>query len=106
MKPEELRDIITIQEPVETPDDNNTPEVSWQNFATVRAYVGPLRESEYLLVQNTSTESKVRIKIRYLPGIKSSMRILYDSRVFQIQSRIDKGGRHREIHLECVEVSN
>lgn len=104
MRAGELRHRVTIQQPVEVLDDYNTPSVVWQDFARVWAAIEPLSGREYLQLQNTNAEITVRIRIRYLPGITPAMRVVYGSRVFNIQAVIDVEEKHRELHLMCAEA--
>jgi len=100
----DLRHRITIQQEQETLDQYNTPTTAWQDVATVWAAIEPLRGREYLEAKNTTPELTVRIRIRYLPGVMSAMRVLYGSRIFNIKSVIDLDERHKETHLMCSEV--
>ena len=96
--------LITIQQLPESTDQYNTPmESEWQDVVTVWASIEPIQGREYVLLQNTQSELTTRIQIRYRPGIKPSMRALYGSRVFDIQSVIDYEERHIDLQLMCVE---
>lgn len=104
MNPGKLNKRITLQQYVETLDKYDTPVGGdWQDVATVWAAVEPIRGREYVLLQNTQSELTTRIRIRYRPGIETSMRVLYGGRVFDIQSVIDPEERHVELQLMCVE---
>ncbi|MCM1567093.1 MAG: phage head closure protein [Dehalobacter sp.] len=97
---------ITIQQPVETIDQYKTPVTEWQDFASVLASVEPINGREFVLLKNTTSELTVRIRIYYYPGITTAMRVLYENRVFNIQSVIDYKELHQEMHLMCSEVFN
>ena len=99
-----LPHVITIQKSVEIEGENNTPSIEWQNFATIFASVEPISGREFVLLQNTNSELSVRIKIWYYPGITNAMRVIYGTRIFNIQSVIDVKEQHKEMHLMCVEV--
>jgi len=103
MRAGNLRHRVIIQHLVETLDEYKTPTITWQDYATVWASVEPIRGREYIELQNTNSELTVRIRIRYLPGVTNDMRVLYGSRVFNIQSVIDINERHREMELMCIE---
>ena len=105
MRAGELRHRITIQHLVEVIDQHNTPNMVWQDFATVWAAVEPIRGREYIQTKNTQSELTVRIRIRYYAGINATMRVVYGSRMFNIADVIDIEERHKEMHLMCVEVS-
>ena len=101
-----LPHVITIQKPVEVEGEHNTPIIEWQNFATIFASVEPIGGREFVLLQNTNSELAVRIKTWYYPGITNSMRVVYGTRIFNIQSAIDVKEQHKEMHLMCAEVFN
>ncbi|MGI6711877.1 MAG: phage head closure protein [Bacillota bacterium] len=104
MKAGKLRHRVTLQEFVEVVDEYGTPIGSgWQDVATVWAAVEPFKGEEYIQLQNTQAELTAKVTIRYLPGIKPAMRVLYGDRVFDIKSVIDPEERHRELQLMCVE---
>ena len=95
---------ITIQEFIEEVDEYGTPIGSgWQDVMTVWASVEPIRGREYIEVQNTQAELTTRIRMRYRPGITPAMRVLYQGRVFDIQSVIDINEQHTHLELMCVE---
>lgn len=95
---------ITVQQPVEVKDGNNTVVgIEWQNFITIPASVEPISGREFILLQNTNSELKVRIKTWYYPGVTNAMRVVYGNRIFNIQSIIDYKELHREMHLMCTE---
>lgn len=100
----DLRHRITIQQPVESSNTFGEVEKTWQDVATVWASIEPLRGREYFDSQQINAEVTTRIRIRYRPGIKPKMRVVYGERIFDIQSVIDVEERHKEIHLMCKEV--
>ncbi|MGB9780623.1 phage head closure protein [Caldanaerobacter sp.] len=100
----ELRHRITIQQPVESSNTFGEVEKTWQDVATVWASIEPLRGREYFNSQQINAEVTTQIRIRYRPGIKPKMRVVYGERIFDIQSVIDVEERHKEIHLMCKEV--
>lgn len=99
-----FRHRVTIQELREGQDEAGQPFQEWQDVATVWASVEPLRGTEYWAAAQVQAERTVRIRIRYRPGIRPDMRVLYTGRVFNIQSIIDPEERHRELQLMCREV--
>lgn len=104
MKIGDLRHRITIQMAVESSNTFGEVEKTWQDVATVWASIEPLRGREYFDSQQINAEVTTRIRIRYRPGIKPKMRVVYGERIFDIQSVIDVEECHKEIHLMCKEV--
>lgn len=96
---------VIIQQTTESRDSSTGSVINtWGTFATVWAAVEPISGREYFSSQQVNSEITARIRIRYLPGVTSKMRISYDSRLFDIQSVIDIDEQHRELHFMCKEV--
>ncbi len=104
MRSGRLRHVVTIEHYTES-QDLNTGEVTndWATFATVRAGVEPLKGREFFASQERQSEVEVRIVIRYLEGVESTMRVLFDSRYYAIKSVINKDERNREMELMCAQ---
>lgn len=103
MKPRRLPHRITIQRPIETKNQYKISQVDWEDYVSLFASVEPISGREYVLLQNTKSELTVRIKIYYYPGVTSAMRVVYGSRVLNIESVINYKELNREMHLMCVE---
>lgn len=99
-----FRHRVTIQELRDGQDESGQPFHEWQDVATVWAAVEPLRGREYFEAHQVQAEVTTRIRIRYRPGIRPDMRVLYGGRVFNITAIIDPEERHRELQLMCREV--
>lgn len=95
---------VTIQEHVTGRDEWGQPVDTWQDVATVWASVEPLRGQEYFAAQQVSAAVTARIRIRYRPGIRPDMRVLYGERIYNITSVIDPEERHEELQLMAREV--
>ena len=103
---------ITFQEQVAERDSDGVLRVSWQNvwidsdteLADVAAEVltGPGRE--FLQSGQVQSDVAARIRVPWFPGgIKSSWRVLWDGRVFNIKGDpdMDASGR-REYRFKCT----
>ncbi|MED0676983.1 phage head closure protein [Aneurinibacillus thermoaerophilus] len=95
---------IRLQRRESAKDDEGIVTEGWADVATVWAAIEPLRGREYFAAATVNAENTVRIRMRYRRGITPDMRVLYDGRVFEIQSVIDVNEMHREIHLMTQEV--
>ena len=110
MKIGELRHRVTIQEKTLTIDPYGGEVVSWVDVATVWAAVEPLSGREFLEGRRQENEINHRIRIRYREGITPSMRVVWGSttsggsRIFGIESVIERESRRREIWLMCREI--
>ncbi|WP_442965062.1 phage head closure protein [Pseudomonas sp. JS3066] len=89
MRAGKLRHRITFQARQLGADDFGQPSQSWLEIATVWASVEPISGRELLAAQQVHGETTHRIRCRYLEGITSSARVLFGSRVFDIQTLIN-----------------
>jgi len=103
MKPGRMRHRITIQQTARTQNGFGEPIDSWSTFETVWASVEPLRGREFWAQQQVNSEVSIRVRMRYLSGVTSAMRILFGSRILPIESVIDQEEKHKEMQLMCSE---
>ena len=75
MRAGNLRHLVTIQKLTTTRDSFGEPVESWTTFATVHAAVEPLSGREYWQAQQIAAETSLRVRIRYLAGLRPTMRI-------------------------------
>jgi SPP1 family predicted phage head-tail adaptor len=105
MRAGRLRHRITIQQPVITRDGTGESLETWGAFAVVWAAVEPLRGREMFAAQEMHSEITTRIRLRYLAGIDTTMRVLFEGRTFLIvHPPIDPEMRHVEMQLMCKEI--
>lgn len=78
---------------------------TWAPVHTAWASIEPISGREYWQAKLALAEKTIRIRMRYLPGIDSSMRVAYSGRKFSIQSAINVDEANREIQLMCLEHS-
>lgn len=73
----------------------------------VPAAIEPLSAREFIAAQAVQSEVSMRITIRYRDGVKASMRILHNGRIFNIQgvlADLDSGRSY--LTLPCSEGVN
>ena len=93
---------IEAQASVTTTDGGTKP--AWTEIASgVWAAIEPLGGKEWVTAGGTQSEANHRIRIRYLSGIKTSMRVVHKDRFFDIQYVADVRSEGRELHLMCKE---
>jgi SPP1 family predicted phage head-tail adaptor len=98
-----LRQSVVIQERTETTNSTGEVEWSWSTFKTCRAAVEPLRGQEYFASRQLQSSTTTRIRIRYVSGITTKMRVVHASRYYAIEGIINPESRNRELQLMCVE---
>lgn len=84
-----LRQIITIQ----TVFVNESGLEQWNDFVTIRAEVQALYDrsiGEILSSMQLMDNSFYRFRIRFIPEVNNSMRILYNKKYFQIKRIINQ----------------
>lgn len=79
-----LRHKVEIQEQIEAKDSDGYPTIYWAEWATVWAAVEPLSVKEWMQSGQTQSQVSARITIRYRPGLKASMRILFRDKIYNI----------------------
>ena len=73
---------------------------------SVWASVLPVSGREYTENMKIRDEMTYKISMRYIPGLKANMKILYSDKIFDIVSVINFAERNEEIELVCTEVDN
>ena len=74
---------------------------TWAPLFTCWAAVEPLQGREYLAAQAAMSEVKVKIIMRYRPGITPADRVNHGGQVCGIEAVIDVHSSRRELHLMC-----
>ena len=109
MRGGDLRHQITIQVKSSVPDGMGGHIATWNTFATCFAAIWPVSGKE--LDQNAQLATLVthRVRIRYLAGLPQpikpgTMQILYNSRIFNVQSVINWEERNIQLDMLCLEL--
>lgn len=106
MRAGNLRHYVVIQKNIPVKDDTGALKDAWSTFANAWAAIWPLSGKEVLSGFNIEGQVSHRVRLRYVSGITSSMRILHDGRTLNIVSPpINKDERNIYIELLCEEVS-
>jgi SPP1 family predicted phage head-tail adaptor len=71
------------------------PTEQYRDFATVAAAALPLSGREIAAARQIDSKVNAQFQIRYLPGVDSTMRILYGGDAYDIQSVEEVGRRER-----------
>lgn len=106
MRSGRLRHYITIQSlaPVQDATTGNVTD-TWTLFAAVRAEVRPATVREFIAAGAEQAKITVIITIRYLEGIKPSMRILFGEHVYNIENALPDPKSGREyMNLPCSDI--
>lgn len=104
----DLRESVTVESPTETPNDFGEVTMTWSPFAKRRAAVRGMRTDELMNAQGPYTVATHEVQFRYLPGLTTGMRLVWDSRspprVLDIISVTEENNResHRLVCKEQV----
>ncbi len=89
----------TIQTPTETLNELNEPTLTYSTYKTRMVALLPLSGNEQINAMANEASVTHRIRMRFTSGLVPKMRIVIDSRTFEIMSVLERG--RREEH-ECM----
>jgi SPP1 family predicted phage head-tail adaptor len=104
MRAGKLDRVITIQRYTETVNEYGTPEFTWSDVATMRAQLVQASTDEYIRGYGAADVTVIIFRIRWLDGITTANRIVYDSADFNIKETKEIG-RRKGLELRCEAVS-
>ena len=91
----------------EVEQDDETGEVidRWIPTYSVWAAIEPLQGREFIAAMSVHAERTIRIRLRYLPGIVPTMRVVYQGRVFSLTAVINVREENVELQLMALEMA-
>ncbi len=95
---------ITIQELKLSINENGFEIEEWIDYKRVWAGVSNLHGREYFDAAAIQMENTVKFTIRYLPGIDTSMRIVFKEKFYNITSIDNIKYRNRFMEIKAMEV--
>lgn len=106
MEAGKLRHRVTIQKRSRAQDPSGEESDVFTAIAEVWASVEPLTGREQFTAQQILSEVTHRIRMRYIPGITVSARdrIVYGTRLFDIQFPANLEERNKELEITAKEV--
>lgn len=96
-----MRERVTLEAPLRTPDGAGGALVSWVAGATVWAKVEMRDGGEAAVAERLEARAAIRVTIRYRGGVTSEMRVGWQGRAFNIRAVRDRDGRRRFLVLDC-----
>lgn len=100
--PGKLRERVRIEQASEARNSMGEVVQTWTLFAARWASVDGLSSREFLLQGQQQTEITHRVRMRYVPGMTSSMRIVWRERVLEMNSLLEHRNRSEHEAL-CTE---
>ena len=98
----DLREIVSILEPVETRDAFGGVVTTWQEIENCWARVVTQKGDEALRAASTDSRATVRIQMRYRPGITAQMRLMWNGREYDVRDVDDSLRQRGELWLTLV----
>ena len=98
-----LRHEVTIQQKSVTRDAYGAEVITWTVLENVWASIEPISGREYFMSQQTQSVVDTKITIRYLSGIHPYDRVLYGTRIYDIQTIINPNEKNESLTLMCRE---
>ncbi|WP_296969169.1 phage head closure protein [Tepidanaerobacter sp. EBM-38] len=104
MNPGELNKRITLQRPIITINERGFEEETWEDVKTVWAKVTNLHGREYYAAAAVQAENTVKFTIRYLEGVDTTMRILFQGKHYDITAIDNIKYQNRYMEIKALEV--
>ena len=99
-----LRHRLELQEKSVTGRDSfGAEQITWVTKQIVWGSIEPLSGNEYFAAKQTQAAISHRVKIRYNSAINTKWRIKFGTRIFEIESIINRNERNEEQTLICSE---
>lgn len=97
-----MREAVTLQQKSVSRGANGEEVVSWSTFASVYAQVQPISGREFVALRQAQSTITHRFRIRWLTGVTTAMRVLWNSQPYDIVEAINVDARNRQLELLCV----
>jgi len=106
--PGKFRHQITFQQYDGTVDQygdvRDDVDANWDDFKTVWAEISPVSGKEFYAAEQSRSQVSHKVRIRYIAGLRPSMRIKFGSRKFKIISLINWNEKNEEYLIYCTEL--
>ncbi len=100
----ELRHRVTIQKLTTGINENGFEVRTWKDYKTVWAAASNLHGREYYAAATVQAENTVKFTIRYLEGLDTTMRVLFQGRQYNITSIDNIKYQNRYMEIKAMEV--
>lgn len=99
MRAGRLNKRIVVQQKTPAIDEFEGTVYGWSTFATAWARVVHLKGRELVAAQAAKSEITTKFNLRYMAGLSSEMRILYNGVAYDIEFIDDVDEAHRELWI-------
>lgn len=94
-----LRDRLTLEAPLRTPDGSGGAIMTWEPVTELWAHVRPITGDERLAHDQVAGRLTHQVWLRRRPGITPAMRFRQGARIYEILAVLDKPHR---THMKCL----
>ena len=94
-----LRERLTLEQPIRTPDGGGGASVTWQPVTELWAHVRPISGDERLEHDQVAGRLTHQVRIRHRAGVVPAMRFRDGARIYEIVAVLDS--LHRT-YLKCL----
>lgn len=102
MRAGKLDRVISIDAYTEgVPDEYGNSVPVWVAFATVRAQIVQASTEEFLRSYGETAETAIIFRTRFMEGVTTAHRVVYEGRNFNIRE-VKEIGRREGLELRCV----
>ena len=107
MRAGNLRNKAIIQKVGTTTNEYGEPEEGdFETFKTVWCSITPISGNEKFLSNADFSKTTHKIRIRYIPGVNASMRLVWKDRIFNFMNTRNIGERDKQIEILAWEDNN
>lgn len=100
----EFRHSIAIQAATEIAGPLGEPAQTWATAITVRGSIAPLRGSEKVQGDQVTAEATHMVKMRYNSTVTPAHRLLFGSRIFDINHIANIDELNKLLEITCTEA--
>jgi len=104
MRSGNLKHKVNFEAYTETENDFGEVIEGYSVFKTVYASIVPISGKEYFASKQVNAEVSHKIECRYFAGVLPNMRIVYGTRIFNIESVINIREANKTLQIMCTEV--
>jgi len=104
MNTSEMKDRIVIQKNTPSTGAIINLDGNWVNFLTLWAKVEYLKGREYFQAQAVNSENTVKFIVRYRTDLQTDMRVIFMSRIFEINAVMPLDNNKKWLIIHAREV--
>jgi SPP1 family predicted phage head-tail adaptor len=108
MNPGQFRRRIEIQQLVDGANENGFSNENWQTVRTawtsIKTMDDRINAFDFYSGAREQGKNTIAFTIRYIPGITSRMRVIFNSRIFEILSVVNDGELNKTLTIAGREI--